>query len=391
MKIRIALIVLLAACGVVLAGCQQITAVAGVESQPTAVLPLVTENGAVIAEGNIVPRDYSNIILRSGGKIAEVLVKEGDVVEADAVLLRLGDREQAEAALAAAKLEQESAQQAVDDLNEQVLKASSLAQQELTAASNALIEARQRRDDLDTDEYQADLDDARAKVISAQDELEDAQEEWDKYKDMDPDNANYKRAEDRLEDAQRAYNDAVRERDRLINQMEEANAEVAAAEARFEDAKREWEKRKDGKPAADEMALAKLRLDNAIAQTAAAEAALKNLEVRAPFAGTIVELNAAAGEVIPANQQVILLADLSELYVETTDLTERDVVKLSEGQAAIVMPDALPDLSMTGEVVKIARSSGKKGGDVIYTVRIKLDDPDPRLRWGMTVEVRFEK
>lgn len=391
MKIRIVLIALLAACGVVLAGCQQISAVAGVEAQPTAELPLVTENGAVLVEGNIVPRDSSNIILRAGGKIAEVLVKEGDVVEADALLLRLGDREQAEAALTSAKLEQERAQQAVDDLNEQALQASSLAQQELSAASSALIEALQRRDDLDTDEYQTDLDDARAEVILAQDELEDAQEEWDKYKEMDPDNINYKSAEDRLEDAQRAYNDAVRERDRLINQMEEANAEVAAAEARLADAQREWEKRKDGSPAADEMALARLRLENAVAQTAAAEAALNNLEIRAPFAGTIVELNAAAGEVIPANQPVILLADLSELYVETTDLTERDVVKLNEGQVALVTPDALADLSMTGEVVEIARSAGRKGGDVIYTVRIKLDDPDLRLRWGMTVEVRFEE
>jgi hypothetical protein len=30
-----------------------------------------------------------------------------------------------------------------------------------------------------------------------------------------------------------------------------------------------------------------------------------------------------------------------------------------------------------------------QGGDVIFTVRIKADDVDPRLKWGMTVEVTF--
>jgi hypothetical protein len=28
-------------------------------------------------------------------------------------------------------------------------------------------------------------------------------------------------------------------------------------------------------------------------------------------------------------------------------------------------------------------------GDITYAVRIKLDETDPRLRWGMTVEVTF--
>jgi hypothetical protein len=32
-----------------------------------------------------------------------------------------------------------------------------------------------------------------------------------------------------------------------------------------------------------------------------------------------------------------------------------------------------------------------KSGDVTYVVRIPLDAPDPRLRWGMTVKVSFGK
>jgi hypothetical protein len=54
------------------------------------------------------------------------------------------------------------------------------------------------------------------------------------------------------------------------------------------------------------------------------------------------------------------------------------------------VPDALPDLTMTGKVVEISQASTVQGGDVLYEVRIRLDDPDPRLLWGMTVEVTFE-
>jgi hypothetical protein len=28
---------------------------------------------------------------------------------------------------------------------------------------------------------------------------------------------------------------------------------------------------------------------------------------------------------------------------------------------------------------------------VLYTVRIRLDESDPRLRWGMTVSVTFQR
>ena len=118
---------------------------------------------------------------------------------------------------------------------------------------------------------------------------------------------------------------------------------------------------------------------------------LDGTEILAPFDGTVVELDHEVGETLLPNQQVALVADLKDLYVETNDLTEMDVVKLSVGQAATVNPDALPDVSLPSSVTEIARSSGKKGGDVTYTVRLKLEKTDPRLRWGMTVAITFLK
>jgi hypothetical protein len=52
--------------------------------------------------------------------------------------------------------------------------------------------------------------------------------------------------------------------------------------------------------------------------------------------------------------------------------------------------DALPDVTMNGVVTAISESSFTQSGDVLYTVYITVEDVDPRVKWGMTVEVTFE-
>lgn len=377
-----------------LAGCDRLPSPAAPTEAP--VIPIVTSGGAVVVEGMVVPRDEVRIYTRTGGKVVEVLVAKGAVVAEGDVLVRLSGLEapeeaQVRANLAAAELERLNAQQALDDLDELAGLAAAQAVKELNEASLALIEVQQALDDFDDDAYQTDLDNAKTDVTKAEDELEDAQEVWDDNQDLDEDNANRKNAETKLEDAQKKYDDAVRKRDRLINDLDQLNAAVEAAQARKDDAQRNSDQRKGGVVDPDDLALAQARLANAEAQIAAAEAALQGVELRAPFAGTVVELDAIPGKTLLAGQQALLLADLSELYVETTDLTEMDVVRIDEGDPATITPDALEDLRLGAEVEEIARNSGKKGGDVTYAVRLRLQESDARLRWGMTVEVRFEE
>lgn len=385
---------LLLALAASLIGCDRMP-VAGAAVTATPIVPLVqTEGGVVVVEGNVVPRDFVRIYTRTGGKVSEVLVSKGDVVKKDAPLLRLvtyDDREQAEAALAAAKLEQIDAQQALDKLNEKSGLTSTELLAAVTTASKALIDAQQRLANLDTTLYRDDLDKYQQDVGTAKKELDDAQKEWDKYKDMDPSSQTRRDQKKKFDDAQKKYDDAVRVRDLQINELDQAKAEVEQAKSTLEDAQRKSGKHKDGGPAADDLALAQSRLDNAKAQGTAAQKVLDGTQILAPFDGTVVELDHEAGETLLPNQQVAMVADLSDLYIETTDLTEMDVVKLSEGDTARVKPDALPELSLPAAVTEIARNSGKKGGDVTYTARLKLDNSDPRLRWGMTVEVRFAR
>lgn len=343
----------------------------------------------VVAEGNLVPRDFSNLGFLMGGRVAEVLVAEGDQVSAGTVLARLSDRESLEAAIAAAELEQLSAQQALDQLNEKAVLARDSARQALAAAEKAAIQAQQALDDLDTSDYQEKLDEAWIDVTEAADELNDAQDELDKYTDLDKDNATRKQAQDEKDDAQKKYDDLQRAYALLKNGLEQARADLALAQARQADAQAELDARQSG-PDRDDLALAEARLANARKSLAAAQAALEHSELTAPYAGTIVELNLTVGELVAPNQPVVLLADLSEWYLETSDLTEMDVARVEPGQLAQVSLDALPEVELTAVVESISQGFKERRGDITYTVRLRLTGSDSHLRWGMTAKVDFE-
>ena len=144
-------------------------------------------------------------------------------------------------------------------------------------------------------------------------------------------------------------------------------------------------------PDPDDLASAQARLNAAETGLAAAQAALDDIELTAPFSGSIVDLNIKVGEQVGPGAPVALLADFSQWQVETDDLTEIEVPDIFVGQKVTVTPDALPDLELSGTVEYISDLFEEKRGDVTYTARIILDESDPRLRWGMTVVVVFEE
>ena len=356
--------------------------------QPTPI-PTVKENGGVVAEAKLAPNDSASVFFQTSGTVAEVLVKEGDTVRKGDVLARLSDVEQTEAALAAAKAEELAARQALDTLNEKARLTSEQAHTALLEAERAYLDAWEALDKIDTDDTQDRIDDARKEVADREKELKDAREELDKYLNLSEDNATRKNAQDKVDDAQRRYDEAVRKRDRLINELENARAAFALAKERLEDARRTYEQRTEGKPDPDDLALAQARLTAAQAQVRSAQAALDRLTLRAPFDGVVTEVRISAGEMAFPNTTALVVADFSTWYAETVDLNEKDVVRVKVGQTVEITPDALPEVTLKGEVERIALYPLERGGDVVYRVRVRLLESDERLRWGMTVDVRF--
>ena len=137
-----------------------------------------------------------------------------------------------------------------------------------------------------------------------------------------------------------------------------------------------------------ELEAASAEVASAEAGVALARAAIGDRELRAPFAGTVVSIDAEVGEQVSPQAVVLRLADVSTWRIETDDLDELSVVNLQEGDKVKVTFDSLPNVEIPGTVVRISQFGEKKQGAITYTAEIDLDQQDSRLRWNMTASIK---
>lgn len=342
------------------------------EATPT-VAEVVTSN-EVVAEGRLEPVHATNLTFQVRGVVEDVLVSEGDTVSEGDVLVRLSNAGGAEAQVVIA-------QNAYDTLLRNESGDRAKLWQSYMDAQIARAEAEKEWEGVNVDDIDNRIEDLEADVEDRKTDLTDAQEEFDKYKDLSEDNSKRKTAEDDLEQAQEDLNQAVRNLEEETRSRDEIYAAYEAALSTEAEAKYQYEISLDG-PNADQLTLAKAQLD-------AAKDTLSNYVITAPFSGVVADVNVKVGEQVGTETRAVSVADFSTWVVETTDVTELEVVKLSEGQKVTLIPDALPDLALTGEITQISNAFTQQGGDIIYTVTVRVNQTDPRLRWGMTVEAVF--
>ncbi len=397
----------------------------------------------VSATGEVVPEQTAELSVKTGGVVADVLVSEGDSIDAGQVLVRLEGTEQLQAAVSAAEFELANAQYALDSLYKdtdllaaQALKAKDKAEKDLedllnpelqqALALQAIADAKKAVENTDrryrtviSSADQADIDAQKAQVVLAKDALDKAEEDFEPYDDKPEDNLVRANFQARLAAAQQVYDAAVRKLNALEGTGSEADiavaeANLATAKAQVVEAEREWERVKEGPnqadvalleaqiasadrdyqiykngPDPDDVAVAEARLANAKVQLAAAQSALADLELLAPFAGVVSELHINPSEWVSPGQPVLLLADLEHLQIETTDLGEIDVAQIQVGDVATITFDALPDVVVSGVIQSIAPKAAA-GSGVNYTVVLKMDQIPAALRWGMTAFVDVE-
>ena len=144
--------------------------------------------------------------------------------------------------------------------------------------------------------------------------------------------------------------------------------------------------------AAAALAQAEAGVSAAQAAVDAATAARARMTLAAVFAGTVAEINAEVGELVAPGVAVARLGSAGRWAVETSDLVELDVVDVSVGQAVAVTLDALPGETLRGTVIDVGRVPELSRGDVVYRVRVALDDyPNLPLRWGMTAVATMDR
>jgi len=143
------------------------------------------------------------------------------------------------------------------------------------------------------------------------------------------------------------------------------------------------------------------QLNIARSELLAAQATLEKMVIRAPIDGTILQINAKAGELASpsATQPLVLLGNVSALRVRA-ELDERDIEKIKVGQSVLVRPAAFRDREIAGTVAFIAPlvEAGRHNAlgqrnmtDVdVVEVLVSLGQPGP-LTVGMKVDVYFRQ
>ena len=398
-NLRITVFPLLLVIVLALAGCSgggnpTTNAPAAVQPTGEGELPAVRSNNSVIAEGKVIPANDAALSFSTSGIVEEVLVKAGDRVEKDQVLVRLEGNERLEAAVSGAELELLTAQSAVRDLVDNADLVRANLEMELAIANRDLDLAEKRihwKDYTRGDQEQIDI--ARANYIIAEDAVSEAQELYDKFDDRDQDDPMRAEVFSQLAAARQQRDKALSNLNYLLDKpndldVGEIDAKLSVARAKVADAQRKLDLMKDG-PDANQLALAEQRLKNAEISLKAARAALDELELKAPFAASISSLDVTVGESISPAVPVATIADFSTWYVETTDLTELNIARIRMGQPAMVRFDAIPGLEIIGRVTSINPFGENRQGDVVYAVKLQLETPDEQLRWNMTASVTF--
>ncbi|MHA4866069.1 efflux RND transporter periplasmic adaptor subunit [Duganella sp. PWIR1] len=147
---------------------------------------------------------------------------------------------------------------------------------------------------------------------------------------------------------------------------------------------------------------ARARVDSINAQIQQLEATLKldednsrHKQVLAPLSGTVVAVNARAGQTVNIGQPglpLMRIADLSRMTVQAR-VAEVDVTRLKRGMTANFQTPGYPGRTWSGKLRQVlpvpADGTGEQGKQTFYNVLFEVDNPEQELMSGMTTQVQF--
>jgi HlyD family secretion protein len=367
--------------------------------------------GALTASGTI---EGMQVVIAPevGGRVLDVLAREGDAVQIGQELVRFDDallqaqlsqaqaalqtaranydlvargptEEQRQLAIASAQSEEINARQALQALYDNADLTAAQLQQNIAATDKSRDRAQQYLDNITSLAATVDVEAAWASVVLARDQLEKAQEDFQPYENKDQGNVRRAVMQAKLAAAQKQYDSTVERYNNLVgtaNQYElaVARANLMMEEAKLADLERQYADLENGiDPKA--LALAQARLETAAANLAAAKAGtspeelavaraqvdaaqaaldviqaqIAKLTITAPVNGVVLTRTAEPGEVLVPGAPLFTLIQLKELTI-TVYVPEDRYGTIRLGQAATVSADSFPGEKFKAQVVRIA-------------------------------------
>jgi HlyD family secretion protein len=287
-----------------------------------------------------------------GGRIIDFGVREGDRVNAGAIVARL-DTADAELLLRKAQADREQAD-----------------------AQLRLLQAGARAEDIRS--AQAQVAAAQADVSAIQAEVSAAEADVERFESLLASNSGSRKQRD----------DAVTRRDVAAARLQAARDRVRAADENVG-------KLRAG-ARAEEVAAARARVAAADAQIATLEKAVADATVVSPVGGVVTETLADAGEVVQPRAPIAVVTDLDHAWADVY-VAEPSIPRLKIGQPATLFTDAGGD-GVPGTVTAIAEKAeftprnvqtAEDRSKLVYRVKVSVDNASGTLKSGMPVEAEI--
>jgi HlyD family secretion protein len=351
-----------------------------VEVRPVEVTTLVE---TVVAGGAVAAVAEVTVISKATGRVAAILIKEGDSVRAGQVLVRLETGElmaqvqQAEAGLAAAHarlqmLEEGARPEERAQIEDQVRQAEA-----------NLAMARARLQMLEQGARPQERAQAEAAVAQAKANLDTAKASLDRtqalYETGAVSKAQLDAAQLQYDVARAQYDAAVQQRSVVqvgprSEEIDMARSQVRAAQAQRDAAVQQRAMVRQG-ARVQEIQMARAAVAQTQAAVALARLQLANATVTAPFAGTVTRRFVDPGQLViamPGQGFVATVAQIDTVHVGF-DVSETDIARVHPGQPVAIRVDAYPGKAFAGTVREVGQAADPR----VRAFRVKASVPNP--------------
>ena len=331
----------------------------------------------LVASGTVEARDI-RVGSKVGGRIEQVLVREGDRVEANQVLATFDDRElkaNLDASLAnLQKLQHGFRPEEVEQARAQAAQAK---------ADYDLKKNGARKEDVDA--AKADADRAKADAVRTE-------STWKRVSDLSNLDVFSKQQRDDAEGAWKNAQAAQRSVEQKLAALQNGfrPEEVSAAEHQFRAAEAKAQEYERGSRRED-VAQAKAQYEYDAAR-------YRERQVVSPSASTVEVMDLRPGDLISPNVPIVTLLERDQLYIRIY-VPETEMGRVKLGQKASVTLDAFPRQAFDGEVEQINQQSEFLPRNVqtreervhqMVGVKIRVHDDQGRIRPGMAADVQLK-
>jgi HlyD family secretion protein len=344
-----------------------------------------TLRATVGATGTVLANKSAVVSFQTSGAVLEVPVILSDEVKKGQMLALL-DPDTLSAQILLAQVDLLLAENTLEDLLDTEL---ALAQAQLSLA--------QAQEELDQTEYTQfvqqegfrasaeTIAEAKANLVLAQTEVDNAQNEYSKYSGRPDDDPVRALARSNLAAARQRRDSVLRQLNWYLGSPTDTDqalldADVAIALANLHLAEEAYRSLSAG-PDPDEVAAAEARI-------AAAQATLDLSKIVAPFDGTVTRVVIKPNDLVSPNQPAVEVFDLSRLFVEV-EISEVDINKIEVGQSVTLFFDAVLNTEYEGEVVEVGMTGSSNQGIVSFIVTVELLDADESIHVGLTAAVNI--